>query len=1724
MHLIRGNAPLMKRRFASLFATCVTTAAAYGQINYAGGGYLQNFDTLNAGTTGAPAIAWTDNVTLPGWYADRSSYAASSGLAGGTAAAFDDPAVAANAGLFSFGAAGATDRALGSRAAGAPVRFGVRLVNQTGQTLTRFAVAFNGEQWFKSSATTAHALTADYQLGATGLAAGTWTNVPVLTFTSPIIAPAAPAALNGNLAANRVSRVATVTGISWAPGQELWIRFTDTDEAGAEHGLAVDDFAFWTGEETGLFFNGVNSYVTMGPAPALGLSVFTVECWFLRTGAGATTNTGTGGVTGVPLVAKGRGEADGSNVDCNYFLGLDAAGRLVADFEAAPAPNITAGQNYPITGNAVVPVGVWNHAAVTYDGTTWRLYLNGELDATTINPVGASPRADSIQHFGIGTAMTSTGAAAGFFEGMIDEVRVWHVVRSAAEILGARDLPVTGAASGLVARYALGEGTGTTIAGQVAGAPAGTLTGGPAWALGHRLVANLPPTVVLASPTAAYRGTFPATVPFAATVADPDGVVVKVEFYTGSIKVGESTRAPFTFDWPLVAAGTYTLIAAATDNSGARTTSTPVTITVSGNANRPATIALNSPAAAASSIAGSTALTVTVADPERAATQVTFYGRKTTPAIPGPDFTIGTLPDTQFYSEDLNSRAAYYFGQTQWYADNRDALNLAFVSHMGDIVEHGDVNSTTLASNEPEWLRADAAMKTLENQALTLRAHGIPWGAAPGNHDQSPNGDAGGTTSFYNQYFGVSRFAGRSYYAGHYGTNNNNNYQLFSVSGLDFVILHLEYDIRALSFYQPVLEWADAVLKLHANRRAIVTSHWIVNTGNPATFSPQGRAIYDALKSNPNLFLMLCGHVAGEGRRADVFEGRTVYSLLQDYQGRVNGGDGWLRYFVFSPARNAIMARSYSPALNRAELDDDSDFTLPYDMQSAVTEWIPLGTVNVPAGGTTATLDWTGLERGSHYEWYASVRDEINTTTAAARRFATVVPIPPTVALTAPATGARIAIPATLRLTASASDADGTVTKVEFFHGNTKLGEDTSAPYEFTWAGVATGDYALSAVATDNTGATALSRTVNLTVFNANNQAPTVALTSPAANTRVTAPASLSVTATAADTDGKIVKVEFFAGSTKLGESTAAPPGINWAPPAIGSYTLTAVATDNDGGVTTSAPIVVTMLNPVVAALVPRNATWKYLDNGSDQGTAWRAPGFDDSAWPSGAAELGYGDGDETTVVGFGPNPASRSVTTYFRRTFTVADPTRVGRLVLNLVRDDGAIVYLNGTEIGRSAMTAGTNYLFNTLAPTAVDGADESTFFPLVFSTNPAPLLVRGANTVAVEVHQQAIANSDLSFNLELLDHRVPAGTPPTVALTAPAAGTTFTTPAIVSLAANAADADGTIARVEFIQNDQKIGESTTAPHGVTWSNPAAGSYVLTAVATDNDGNFIASSPVSITVREGNPGRFINFSILSNVSSGTGTLIVGFVTGGAGTVGTKPLLLRAIGPALAAFGVTGFLADPAAALFAGAASVATNDNWAGNAQVVSTGLQVGAFPLVDPASLDAALIATRANGSHSFQVSGAGGRALAEIYDATPGAGYSPTTPRLVNVSARVLVGTGNDVLTAGLVVGGATERRVLIRAIGPSLTALGVANAMADPRLDLFVAGSSTAMAGNEDWGGTAVLATAFARVGAFTLTPTSRDAALLVTLAPGIYTVRLSGPAGATGVALIDIYEVP
>ncbi len=486
--------------------------------------------------------------------------------------------------------------------------------------------------------------------------------------------------------------------------------------------------------------------------------------------------------------------------------------------------------------------------------------------------------------------------------------------------------------------------------------------------------------------------------------------------------------------------------------------------------NLPPSISLQAPADAALKVPVDAPLSADTADADEDDLTVKFFGRRVAAVDPLDEFSVVALPDTQFYSENTGgNRAAIFSAQTDWIVAEREARNIGFVLHLGDITQRGDNPSTAPA----EWANASNAMYRLENPSTTMLAEGVPYIMAVGNHDQTPIGDADGTTTYFNTYFGVhpetgiNHFAGKSYYGGtSEPTKADNNYTLFTAGGIDFIVISFEYDT---SPDPEDLEWADALLKAHPSRRGIVITHYMVGTGNPANFSAQGSGIYEALKDNPNLILMHGGHIHGEGRRSDTYQGRTVHSLLADYQGRSNGGDGWLRIMRFRPSLNRMEVQTYSPTLDRFETDGDSSFHLSVDLQGGMGPFTEIGSVSGTPG--SAAVTWEDLEPGTRYEWYATASDGNSTVTTPLRSFVTAgVAFPPVVELTSPANGTNLTGPADILLEAAASDIDGTVSKVQFFSGSTLIGEDETAPYSLAWSGVTTGSYIVIVKAIDNEG------------------------------------------------------------------------------------------------------------------------------------------------------------------------------------------------------------------------------------------------------------------------------------------------------------------------------------------------------------------------------------------------------------------------------------------------------------------------------------------------------------------------------------------------------------------------------------------------------------------------------------------------------------------------------
>ncbi len=450
------------------------------------------------------------------------------------------------------------------------------------------------------------------------------------------------------------------------------------------------------------------------------------------------------------------------------------------------------------------------------------------------------------------------------------------------------------------------------------------------------------------------------------------------------------------------------------------------------------------------------------------------------------------------------------------------------------------------------------------------------------------------------------------------------------------------------------------------------------------------------------------------------------------------------------------------------------------------------------------------------------------------------------------------------------------------------------------------------------------------------------------------------------------------------------------------------------------------------------------------------------------------------------PAPATQTRDWNETAEFTFKVTNSVGAPVLGaalVVRDQ-----LRNTTATVVPTTAdATGFLsYRTSVPAGQSNTDYTLSFQATQSGGAASAVVTRGVTV---VHSPPVALGVPLINLQPLPQTAPAGT-----FVAFVVGNTIagSTPPVLSY--------------QWFFNGSPLPGATLAAIGLPSVTAAqAGAYSVT-VSTSAGSVTSLAAPLTVT-----PGAWLSNVSLRTTLAAAQNVIVGFVVGGDGD--PKNLVIRAAGPALASFGLTNVMPDPRLELYLGPTKLTENNDWPAALAPAFTAL--GAFPFA-AASRDAALRQSFV-GPHTVQVSGlVGGVVLVEGYDAGTG-----SASRLINLSARNRVGTGADILIAGFYVAGTGTKRVLIRAVGPTLAALGVSGVLADPQLEL--ADATGRLASNDNWD--AALATTFASVGAFPLPTASADAAVVVTLAAGrSYTVQVSGVAGGVGEALVEVYEVP
>lgn len=473
---------------------------------------------------------------------------------------------------------------------------------------------------------------------------------------------------------------------------------------------------------------------------------------------------------------------------------------------------------------------------------------------------------------------------------------------------------------------------------------------------------------------------------------------------------------------------------------------------------------------------------------------------------------------------------------------------------------------------------------------------------------------------------------------------------------------------------------------------------------------------------------------------------------------------------------------------------------------------------------------------------------------------------PPTVSMAQPANNSTYPPGQTIGLTAYASDIDGSIASIQFFANGALLATTVEQWWGgglYYWQSVPAGTYSITAVATDNLGASTTSAPITVLVDLAYNHAPTAEITAPASNSVYTPGVGIPLYAHAADSDGNVIRLEFFANGTLVGTVTGSWNDVNrsvlWPNVVAGAYSVTVKATDNLGASTTSAPITVLVdpannKEPSVQMTIPANnsvytpgqtvafqahandqdgtiATIEFFANGTLVGTA-TGSGSDVTRtvwWTNVSAGTYSVTARATDNLGASTTSAPINIAVNTLPTVSLTSPAS------NSGFFSPASIALTANAVDPEGIARVEFYQGTTLVGTAT--SSPYTFAWIGVAAGTYSLTAKATDTFG------AVATST-AVNIV-----VNPNTPPTVSLTSPSNGASFYAPASIAITAAAADADGTVAKVDFYQGTTLLGTATTVPYSFNWANVALGNYSVTAVATDDHGATTTSAAVSITV-----------------------------------------------------------------------------------------------------------------------------------------------------------------------------------------------------------------------------------------------------------------------------------
>jgi hypothetical protein len=951
---------------------------------------------------------------------------------------------------------------------------------------------------------------------------------------------------------------------------------------------------------------------------------------------------------------------------------------------------------------------------------------------------------------------------------------------------------------------------------------------------------------------------------------------------------------------------------------------------------------------------------------------------------------------------------------------------------------------------------------------------------------------------------------------------------------------------------------------------------------------------------------------------------------------------------VFMPANEA-----YGPVGTRINIWAEGRGTFPLGgyTYSFFVNGAPLmtSTVPQPPGGGPGAVSWAPPQPGS-YLITALVSDGAHSvTTLAVRYHAVGTAIIGPVENTLVPNGSSVVIQATA--TPMPSVPYAFVERMEFYVDNALVGTDTNYPYSFIYTpSPSPSEHSVEVRGFDNhgrqiPGAGSAMATRKLFMVSPIGIPPIVRITNPSTDASVQSGLEVNIIADVSAPTGFIKNVDFFINGVLHSSTQTFPFTAKWTPQVPGRYQFVAIGYDDKSNAVASTPIVLTATGafPTVAITEPDRSGFTVVQGatlpvtvsaaGPDGGLAslktieFLVDGVVNDSLPKAATPV---EGETPTApvltapfifnwksnVSVGTHRLSARVTSNSNLSITSSEITvnvianqapavaitapttstsgtvNVPTMIVAAPTDiDGTIAnvefFVNGTRIGAAASSpfqfewtptnAGTFLLTAkatdnggksttseavsvTVDPQAPSGPAQSTVSATVFRGDYGTTTEAGRFTMAINRNNRAtfiaysispagrtyfwtdiVLNTDGTFQVRDASNQVVlTGQTSATGVSGTFGGKTFIGPITASNGAfTPLLVTGTVAGVPNSQIVAIVGgDSSITIYSASGTNREIGSDFLGATgiysfASATGGRYSGTVANSVSLVSGSVSGSINGTFLlrqqasriSNIStralagSGENTLVAGFVISG---TGSKPLLVRAVGPTLVNFGVANALSDPNLnVLSRTSVSLASNNDWAGSAALAALFSQVGAFPLAT-STRDAAVQTSLAPGTYTAVVGGAGtapGSALIEIYDADQS---NPVTSRITNISTRGQVGAG-DALIAGFVITGDVRKKLLIRAVGPTLTAFGLTGVLSDPKIEVL--GGSVVIASNNDWtesSGVALVTATSSAVGAFPLSANSKDAATVLQLSPGSYTVQISGAGSSTGTVLVEIYD--